>query len=237
MEKMYTEELPRHIAIIMDGNGRWAKKRGFPRTAGHVAGVEAARRVVKECLKWGIKYLTLYAFSSENWQRPKEEVEFLMHLLEEYIRKEADTLIKEQIRLKVIGRINELPKHLQNLIEETMKKTENFERLYLIIALSYGGRQEIVDAAKSLYRLIKEGKERMDFDEGVFSQYLYTCGLPDPDLLIRTSGECRVSNFLLWQIAYTELYITDVLWPDFGEKEFEEALIWYKGRERRFGRV
>jgi undecaprenyl diphosphate synthase len=233
----FDEKLPKHVAIIMDGNGRWAQSRGLPRTAGHEAGVEAARKVVKECLNLGIKYLTLYAFSSENWQRPEEEVQFLMHLLKEYIRKETDSLLKNNIKLKIIGRMEGLPEDLQQLLLHCMQKTQRCKRMQLNVALNYGGRQEIVDAAKRLYEKIKEGKETADFDERTFCSYLYTASIPDPDLLIRTSGEQRVSNFLLWQIAYTEIYITKVLWPDFGEKELHQALAWYEGRHRRFGRI
>jgi undecaprenyl diphosphate synthase len=233
----FDEKLPKHVAIIMDGNGRWAQSRGLPRTAGHEAGVEAARKVVKECLNLGIKYLTLYAFSSENWQRPEEEVQFLMHLLKEYIRKETDSLLKNNIKLKIIGRMEGLPEDLRQLLLHCMQKTQRCKRMQLNVALNYGGRQEIVDAAKRLYEKIKEGKETADFDERTFCSYLYTASIPDPDLLIRTSGEQRVSNFLLWQIAYTEIYITKVLWPDFGEKELHQALAWYEGRHRRFGRI
>ncbi|GAV25318.1 isoprenyl transferase [Carboxydothermus islandicus] len=231
-------KMPRHIAIIMDGNGRWAKKRGMPRYFGHRAGVETVRRVVKLCAKLNVPYLTLYAFSTENWRRPQEEVNVLMNLLVEYIEKETDELNREGVRLTVIGEISELPEKARIALTQGIEKTRNNNRLNLILALNYGGRREIVEAAKKIAHEIKDGKLLPEqINEEVFANYLYTREIPDPDLLIRPSGEIRISNFLLWQIAYSEIWLTDVLWPDFSEEHLLQAIKDYQKRERRFGGV
>ncbi len=228
--------LPAHIAIIMDGNGRWAKKRSLGRIAGHRKGVDAVRNVVKACRKLEIPYLTLYAFSMENWNRPKEEVSALMGLLKHFIKKELEDLRSNGIRLKVIGRMELLPQDVRELVQEAIDKTSHNTDMNLIIALSYGSRDEIVHAARRFAKDALEGRVNPDdLDEARFSEYLYTSGIPDPDLLIRTSGEMRISNFLLWQLAYTEIYITDALWPDFDKEELAKAIKSYQGRERRFG--
>ncbi len=232
------EKLPTHVAIIMDGNGRWAKKRGLPRVMGHRAGMESVRVVVRKARELGIKVLTLYAFSKENWRRPKDEVGALMGLLETYLRKEVDDLDRQGIALRTIGETEMLPKNIQALLKESIQRTAKNQGMILNLALSYGGRAEITRAA----RLIAEACLRGDLlpkeiTEEMFAQYLYTAGLPDPDLLIRTSGEQRISNFLLYQCAYTEFYITPVLWPDFREEEFMAALRDYARRERRFGKT
>ncbi|ABB14672.1 isoprenyl transferase [Carboxydothermus hydrogenoformans] len=231
-------KMPRHIAIIMDGNGRWAKKRGMPRYFGHRAGVETVRRVVKFCAKLNVPYLTLYAFSTENWRRPQEEVNVLMNLLVEYIEKETDELNREGVRLTVIGEISELPEKARIALAQGIEKTCHNSRLNLILALNYGGRREIVEAARKIAYEIKNGKLSPEqIDEKVFANYLYTKEFPDPDLLIRPSGEIRISNFLLWQIAYSEIWLTDVLWPDFSEEHLLQAIKDYQKRERRFGGV
>ncbi len=232
------EKLPTHVAIIMDGNGRWAKKRGLPRVMGHRAGMESVRVVVRKARELGIKVLTLYAFSKENWRRPKDEVGALMGLLETYLRKEVDDLDRQGIALRTIGETEMLPKNIQALLKESIQRTAKNQGMILNLALSYGGRAEITRAT----RLIAEACLRGDLSpdeitEEMFAQYLYTAGLPDPDLLIRTSGEQRISNFLLYQCAYTEFYITPVLWPDFREEEFMAALRDYARRERRFGKT
>lgn len=230
--------LPRHIAIIMDGNGRWAKRRSLPRRAGHREGVRAVRRVVEAAGEIGIKYLTLYVFSSENWRRPKEEVGFLMGLLEETARKEIEDLNKNNVRLTTIGRFEELPEPAQRVLREGIDLTSGNSGLTLILALNYGSRIEITDGVKRIAQEVKDGKLGIDrIEPELLSRYLYTAPYPDPDLLIRTSGEQRISNFLLWQIAYAELYITEILWPDFGRRELYEAILNYQERERRFGAV
>jgi len=230
--------LPRHVAIIMDGNGRWARKRGLPRVAGHRAGIKAVREVVKGCGNLGIEYLTLYTFSVENWNRPVREVNALMRFLRETLRNEVDDLDRNNVRLMTIGRIEDLPPSVRREMERAQRILDDNTGLTLVLALSYGGRVEIVEAMRKIARMVKQGKlspEEIDLD--TVSQNLYTDGMPDPDLLIRTSGEMRISNFLLWQIAYSELWITDVLWPDFRRKHLYEAIMAYQGRERRFGRV
>jgi len=230
--------LPRHVAIIMDGNGRWARKRGLPRVAGHRAGIKAVREVVKGCGNLGIEFLTLYTFSVENWNRPVREVNALMRFLRETLRNEVDDLDRNNVRLMTIGRIEDLPPSVRREIERAQRILDDNTGLTLVLALSYGGRGEIVEAMRKIARMLKQGKlspEEIDLD--TVSQNLYTDGMPDPDLLIRTSGEMRISNFLLWQIAYSELWITDVLWPDFRRKHLYEAIMAYQGRERRFGRV
>jgi undecaprenyl diphosphate synthase len=229
-------EIPTHIAIIMDGNGRWAKRRGLPRVAGHREGVKSVRDVVEACAQLGVKYLTLFAFSTENWRRPKEEIDTLMKLLIRTLRSETEKLHKNDIKLMAIGDIDFLPKEVRQELKEAMEKTKNNKRMVLNLALSYSGRWEIIEAVKEIARDVKKGKVKIEeIDDKLFSNYLKTAGIPDPDLLIRTSGELRISNFLLWQIAYTELYITNCLWPDFRRKHLYEAIRDYQRRERRFG--
>ncbi|MBN2645192.1 MAG: isoprenyl transferase [Desulfuromonadaceae bacterium] len=228
--------MPRHVAIIMDGNGRWAQERHLPRIAGHQQGVLAVRRVVGECIRHEIPYLTLYAFSSENWQRSESEVEALMSLLGHYLVSEIDLFHQQQIRLNVIGDLERLPPALKTLLYEKLVETAVHSRMTLTLALSYGARDEVVRAARGVGRKLLAGDVSLDqIDERLFSSFLDTEGLPDPDLLIRTSGEKRVSNFLLWQIAYTELYFCSCFWPDFDEKTLNDALIDYQQRCRRFG--
>jgi undecaprenyl diphosphate synthase len=232
------KNLPRHVAIIMDGNGRWARERGLPRIEGHRRGAESVRQVVRACGELGIDHLTLYAFSIENWNRPKAEVMALMRLLEFYLKQEIAELNKNNVRLAAIGRIHELPQSAQLQLEKSIDALKKNTGLTLVLALSYGGRAEIVDAMRSIAREVKAGRiDVADVDEKVISRHLYTRAIPDPDLLIRTSGEMRVSNFLLWQISYAEIYVTDTLWPDFGKAELLKALEDYSKRHRRFGRV
>jgi undecaprenyl diphosphate synthase len=236
MEEIDKEKLPHHIAIIMDGNGRWAKKKFLNRISGHIKGVNAVREVVTACRELGIKVLTLYAFSIENWRRPSEEVNALMGLLKEYLQKECAEMVQNNIRLNTIGRVEDLPLDVQTTLRETMEKTKPGDGMILNLALSYGGRSEILHAVQGILSDFQKGKiksEEMTVQR--FHEYLWTHGIPDPDLLIRTSGEFRVSNFLLWQIAYTELYVTDTLWPDFDRKELFKAIADYQSRERRFG--
>lgn len=230
--------LPRHIAVIMDGNGRWAKKKGAMRIFGHRNAVKAVRDITEGCGEIGIKYLTLYAFSTENWARPKEEVEGLMELLVNTLKQEIKTLMDNQVKLITIGDTSHLPGDCQKNLEWAMNTTKNNNGLTLILALSYSGRWEIVQAVKSIVKEAKEGKlSEEDINEKMIEQRLQTAGVPDPELLIRTSGEMRVSNFLLWQIAYTELYITPTLWPDFRKENLYEAIWAYQQRERRFGKT
>jgi len=229
-------EIPKHIAIIMDGNGRWAKKRGLPRVAGHREGVKSVRDVVEACAQLGVKYLTLFAFSTENWKRPKHEIDTLMKLLIKTLRTETDKLHKNDIKLMAIGDIESLPVEVQRELKEAIEKTKNNKRMVLNLALSYSGRWEIIEAVKGIARDVKSGKIKVEeINDSLFASYLKTAGIPEPDLLIRTSGEFRISNFLLWQIAYTELYICDCLWPDFRRKHLYEAIRDYQKRERRFG--
>jgi len=236
MEEIDKEKLPKHIAIIMDGNGRWAKKKLLNRISGHMKGVDAVREVVTTCRELGIKILTLYAFSIENWRRPKEEVEALMGLLNDYLLKERGEMIKNNIRLSAIGRIEDLPPAVRATLQETIQTTKHCDGMTLNLALSYGGRSEILHAVQSVLSDFREKTVKPEeIDQERFSQYLWTWGLPDPDLLIRTSGEFRISNFLLWQIAYTELYVTETLWPDFNRDELLKAIADYQSRERRFG--
>lgn len=233
-----TERLPRHVAIIMDGNGRWAQQRGLPRVAGHRAAVESVREVVRTCGELRIEVLTLYAFSVENWSRPREEVRALMTMLRELLRKEVRELHKNHVRLVSTGRTQDLAESVRRELVRAIEKTKDNTGLVLNLALSYGGRAEIVDAVRAWAEDWRAGKATLEgLDEATFSRYLYTKDLPDPDLLIRTSGELRVSNFLLWQIAYTELYITPVLWPDFRRQQLFEGIQEYQRRERRFGRI
>ncbi len=229
---MDIERIPEHVAIIMDGNGRWAVERGLPRVLGHKAGAESVREVIRTALDVGIHHLTLYSFSTENWLRPKIEVQGLMQLLKFLLRREVDMLDRQGVSIRAIGRLGDLPQDVRDELQRAMDRTGNNDRLKLYLAISYGGRAEIIDAVN---RILSEGLDRVD--EDTFRNYLYAPEAPDPDLLIRTGGEIRVSNFLLWQIAYTELYFTDVLWPDFRRDEFLKALEDYSGRVRKFGRV
>jgi undecaprenyl diphosphate synthase len=232
------KNIPRHVAIIMDGNGRWARERGLPRIEGHRRGAESVRQVVRACGELGIEYLTLYAFSIENWNRPKAEVTALMRLLEFYLKQEIAELNKSNVRLAAIGRIHELPQSAQQQLEKSIEALRKNTGLTLVLALSYGARAEIVDAVREITREVKAGRlDVADVDEKTISRHLYTRGIPDPDLLIRTSGEMRVSNFLLWQISYAEIYVTDTLWPDFGKAELLKAVEDFSKRHRRFGRV
>ncbi|HEX3029143.1 MAG TPA: isoprenyl transferase [Clostridia bacterium] len=231
-------KMPQHIAIIMDGNGRWAKKRGLPRNVGHRKGSENLRRIVSACNDFGIKYLTIYAFSTENWKRPKSEVDGLMSLLLEYLRNAEKELGGKDVRIRVIGEKAGLPKELQKEIVRVEKMTECNKSLVLNIALNYGSKVEILGAVKSIINDVKQGKLNInDIGEEAIEQRLYTSDMPDPDLLIRTSGEKRISNFLLWQCAYSEFWFTDVLWPDFGKEHLEEAIRIFQNRDRRFGGV
>jgi undecaprenyl diphosphate synthase len=224
--------LPHHVAIIMDGNGRWAEQRGLPRLEGHQAGVENIRPIIKCLNKHGIEYVTLYAFSTENWGRPEDEVSGLLHLLEGVIDKEARELHKNGVRIRHIGRLEGLPSGLQKSINGAMKLTENNKGMTVGVAFNYGGRMEILEAAR---RLMVKRVPPQDIDEKLFGEHLYTAGFPDVDLVIRTGGEIRTSNFLIWQAAYSEYYFTPVLWPDFGEEDLEKALLTYSRRQRRFG--
>ncbi|MBI3814044.1 MAG: isoprenyl transferase [Nitrospinae bacterium] len=228
--------LPGHIAIIMDGNGRWANKKFLPRIAGHRAGVKTVDRIVTICRKIGIKALTLYSFSEENWSRPRDEINALMEILKRYLRKELDRMLKENIRFNTIGNIESLPQSAQDIIQDAKDKTKNRDGMVLTLALSYGARREIVDAVREIALAVKNNKLSVeDITSQLFQSYLHTKNLPDPDLLIRTSGELRISNFLLYQMAYTELYFTDTLWPDFKEDDLLTAIIEFQKRERRFG--
>ena len=231
--------LPQHVAIIMDGNGRWAKKRGLPRALGHKAGVEALREVIRYTDELGIKVLSVYAFSTENWKRSSEEVGALMGLLLEYFKKELDELDRKNVRIRILGDVDGMPQQFadqQRALRNAMERTKNNTGVQLCIALNYGGQQEIVRAAQEMARSVAAGERTVDgIDQQSFASALYTAGLPEVDLLIRTSGELRISNFLLWQLAYAEFYITDLLWPDFDRKAYDEALRAYALRDRRFG--
>jgi len=228
------DRLPRHIAVIMDGNGRWAKKRHLPRIAGHRAGIKAVRQSVEACARLGVPYLTLYAFSVENWKRPQTEVKMLMDLLREYLRKEVDELNRQNIRLGVIGRIGELPKPVQRDLETALRETAANTGMLLTFALNYGARAELTDAVRALVERLKRNGD-FTIDEESLSAQLYTRDMPDPDLLIRTSGEMRISNFLLWQIAYAEIWVTETLWPDFTQLDLFSAILDYQKRDRRYG--
>ena len=231
-------KVPRHVAIIMDGNGRWAKERGLPRIKGHEKGAEAVRACVEGCGDLRIEFLTLYAFSAENWQRPKAEVAALMKLLERFLKEKTPELIEKNVRLQAIGRLTDLPDPCQVQLHKSIKQTAKNNGLTLILALSYGGRLEIIDGIKSLFRQIEQGHiDRAMIDVEMFSKHLYTRYYPDPDLLIRTSGEMRISNFLLWQLSYTEMYVTPKLWPDFGKADLLEAVKEFGRRQRRYGAV
>jgi undecaprenyl diphosphate synthase len=227
-------KMPQHVAMIMDGNGRWALSRGLPRLAGHKAGTENLRRVIRATVEFGIKYLTIYAFSTENWGRPPEEVRGLMYILEDVIDRELNELHKEGVQLRHIGRLEMLAPRLQEKVLDAIDVTKNNDRLILNIAFNYGGRDEIVQA---IQRIIKDGIAPEKVTDELVNQYLYTKGVPDPDLIIRTSGELRVSNFLIWQAAYSEWYVTPTYWPDFDKEEYRRALETFSGRDRRYGKV
>jgi undecaprenyl diphosphate synthase len=233
-----SKTIPRHIAIIMDGNGRWAKTRGLPRIKGHEEGSKAARQCVEGCAEMKVEYLTLYAFSAENWQRPKSEVMALMKLLEKFLKEKTPELIEKNVRLQAIGRLTDLPAVCQNQLHKSIEATANNTGLTLILALSYGARLEIIDGIKSLLRAVELGHiDKAMIDVEMFSKHLYTRYYPDPDLLIRTSGEMRLSNFLLWQLSYTEMYVTPKLWPDFTKKDLAAAIEEFGRRQRRYGAV
>jgi undecaprenyl diphosphate synthase len=235
--KLDLSRLPRHVAVIMDGNGRWAQKRHLPRIAGHRSGTQSARTTIETCARLKIEALTLYAFSVENWRRPKAEIDFLMQLLREYLRKEMPLLQKNNIRVRFLGRIDELPAGVQNDVRDAMEKTAGNKGMVLCVALNYGGRAEIVDAMNAILAQRNGHGSSHKVTEDQLSRHLYTDGLPDPDLLIRTSGEMRVSNFLLWQIAYAEIFVTETLWPDFNRARLLEALLEFQKRERRYGGI
>jgi undecaprenyl diphosphate synthase len=230
--------LPRHVAVIMDGNGRWAKKQGKPRIMGHQKGVDTLKDLLRCCKDWGIPALTVYAFSTENWGRPLEEVEFLMTLFERVLRRELKEMCSEKIKIRFVGNLEALPKTLQTEIARSMEDTKNNRDIEFTVATNYGGRQEILQACRAIASLVAEGKlTPQEITEEIWESHLYTAGLTHPDLLIRTSGEMRISNFLLWQMAYAEIYVTETLWPDFDRQEFHKALADYQRRERRFGKV
>ena len=232
------ESPPKHIAIIMDGNGRWAKSKGLPRWKGHEAGAESVRRVIEACVDAEVEYLTLFAFSTENWNRPKTEVSALMNLLEQFLKKHSQELQKNGVKLQAIGRINDLTEAPLRELNKTIAETKNNKKLNLVLALSYGAREEIVDAVNHIIDLTKEGEfDTTKITTDSFKEHLYTSSIPDPDLLIRTSGEMRISNFLLWQISYSEIFITEKLWPDFNKEDLQEAIKAYSKRERRYGEV
>ncbi len=232
------ERLPKHVAVIMDGNGRWAKNQGLPRLMGHKKGVDALKDLLRCCKDWGIKALTAYAFSTENWSRPLEEVDFLMTLFQRVLRQELRGMMQENVQIHFVGKLDALPHSLQAEIERSMSETQHNHDIQFTVATNYGGRQEIIDATKAIALLVQQGKiQPQDIDEALFSSHLYTAGICDPDLVIRTSGEMRISNFLLWQMAYSEIYVTDTLWPDFDRTEFHKALFNYQQRDRRFGKV
>ncbi len=239
LEQIDARRLPQHIAIIMDGNGRWAQKRHLPRVAGHRAGVQSARTVIETCARMNIPALTLYAFSLENWRRPRAEIDFLMRLLRQYLRKELPVIHRNNIRLQIIGRADELPVGVQGDVEKGMALTRSNTGMTLAVALNYGGRAELVDAFNAIFERVRESSNghlaNFEVNERMIEENLYTAGMPDPDLLIRTSGEMRVSNFLLWQIAYAEIYVTDTLWPDFSRAQLYAGLVEYQKRERRYG--
>ena len=231
------ENIPRHIAIILDGNGRWARKRGLPRTAGHAAGSENFRKIATYCKNIGVEYLTVYAFSTENWKRPEDEVKTIMRLLRRYLNEAIDTMERDQIRMKIFGDVNGLAPELQELVKKTDEISARYEGFQANICLNYGGRDEIVHAARRYAQDLLEGRAEEELTEEQFGNYLYSAGIPDPDLLIRPGGEQRISNFLLWQCAYAEFYFTDVLWPDFSTNELDKAIAVYQSRDRRFGGV
>ncbi|MEA5600641.1 isoprenyl transferase [Nostoc sp. UHCC 0252] len=232
------ELLPQHVAVIMDGNGRWAKRQGLPRIMGHKRGVDALKDLLRCCQDWGIQALTAYAFSTENWKRPQEEVDFLMTLFQRVLRQELREMIEENVQIKFVGNLQALPQSLQQEISRSMEATKDNRGIRFSVATNYGGRQEILQACQAIAKQVQQGLlQPNEINEQVFESHLYTAGITDPDLLIRTSGEMRLSNFLLWQMAYGEIYITDALWPDFDRAEFHRALCAYQQRERRFGKV
>ena len=238
VKELKKNNIPEHVAIIMDGNGRWAVKRKLPRSAGHKAGVEALREVITTCVQLGIKFLTVYSFSIENWQRPKDEVNFLLNLFLESLKEELETLNKNGVRVFLIGERKLIPYKILEAFENAEKQTANNNKLFFSIAFDYGSRQEIVDAARKIHKAASRNDIDIEkLDEKTFSDYLFTKDFPDPDFLIRTSGEYRVSNFLLWQIAYCEFYFVKTLWPDFKRKNFLRAIYYYQQRSRRFGRL
>ncbi|OYD92106.1 isoprenyl transferase [Nostoc sp. 'Peltigera membranacea cyanobiont' 210A] len=232
------ELLPQHVAVIMDGNGRWAKRQGLPRIMGHKRGVDALKDLLRCCQDWGIQALTAYAFSTENWKRPQEEVDFLMTLFQRVLRQELREMVEENVQIKFVGNLQDLPRSLQQEISRSMEETKDNRGIRFSVATNYGGRQEILQACQAIAKQVQQGMlQPNEINEQVFESHLYTAGITDPDLLIRTSGEMRLSNFLLWQMAYGEIYITDALWPDFDRAEFHRALCAYQQRERRFGKV
>jgi undecaprenyl diphosphate synthase len=231
-------KIPRHVAIIMDGNGRWAAERGLARTEGHRRGADSVQAIVEACGDFGVEFLTLYAFSTENWKRPKSEVNALMKMLERFLKTKTEEMLKQNVRLQAIGRLHDLPGPVQKQLHKSIEQTSQNSGLTLILALSYGAREEILDGIRSLLDSVEKGHlDKAMIDADVFSKHLYTRYYPDPDLLIRTSGEMRLSNFLLWQLSYTEFYITQTLWPDFRKEQFHEAIREYTRRDRRFGGV
>ena len=230
--------LPKHVAVIMDGNGRWAKQRGKPRIMGHQRGVDALKDLLRCCKDWGIPALTAYAFSTENWGRPMEEVQFLMTLFERVLQRELNEMMAEDVRIRFVGNLEALPQSLQKQIERSMKDTADNSSIQFTVATNYGGRQEIIQACQAIASLVQAGDlQPEEINETIFENHLYTKGIIHPDLLIRTSGEMRLSNFLLWQMAYAEIYVTQTLWPDFDRAEFHKALLAYQQRDRRFGKV
>ncbi|MEH2203364.1 MAG: isoprenyl transferase [Nostoc sp.] len=232
------QKIPQHIAVIMDGNGRWATSRGLPRIAGHRQGAKTLKELLRCCKDWGIKALTAYAFSTENWQRPIEEVNFLMHLFERLLRRELAQMHQEGVRISFIGDLSALPKSLQMEMERSMTETLNNQAIHFTVAVNYGSRNEITRVCRQVAQLVEQGElSAQEVNESLVEQHLYTANTPEPDLLIRTSGEMRLSNFLLWQMAYTEMYFTDILWPDFNRQAFHQALLSYQSRDRRFGQV
>ncbi|YAF96953.1 MAG: isoprenyl transferase [Nodularia sp. CChRGM 3473] len=232
------ELLPKHVAVIMDGNGRWAKRQGLPRIMGHKRGVDALKDLLRCCRDWGIQALTAYAFSTENWKRPQEEVDFLMTLFQRVLRQELREMVEENVQIQFVGNLPALPLSLQQEISRSMAETQHNRGIRFSVATNYGGRQEILQACRAIAQKVQQGVLKPDeIDEELFERHLYTAGITDPDLLIRTSGEMRLSNFLLWQMAYGEIYITDTLWPDFDRNEFHRALYAYQQRERRFGKI
>ena len=238
MASPHRPAVPRHVAIIMDGNGRWARERGLPRREGHRAGAESVREVVEACKEIGIKFLTLYAFSSENWSRPPDEIKALMELLERFLRKKTPEMHKQGVRLHAIGRLEALPDSCRSELDLAIEKTSSNTDLDLVLALSYGAREEIVDAVRQIARKAASGDlDPEGIENDTISEHLYTSGIPDPDLLLRTSGECRLSNFLLWQISYAEIVITNKFWPDFRKADLHEAIAEYARRHRRFGAI
>lgn len=232
------DRMPRHVAVIMDGNGRWAKQRGLPRIMGHRRGVDTLKKLLRCCRDWGIEALTAYAFSTENWGRPIEEVDFLMTLFERVLRQELLEMMEEDVRIRFVGNLDALPASLQDEIDYAVTQTKKNSSINFTVATNYGGRHEIVQACQSIAKQVQAGTmDPAEITETLFSRHLYTADIVDPDLLIRTSGEMRISNFLLWQLAYAEIYVTETLWPDFDSTEFHRAMLAYQRRDRRFGKV